>query len=315
MPVVLCERLKSRHPHINWLVFLDNLFLSVDVAHVLLNIGIGVMGTTRKNAAGIPDSFKNIKQLNRALLYGGLFSIQCGWVLCFAWQDNNVVLGVTTSFSLHRPKEDYTIRTRRRPKDSATNAAIAQPVFQGQLTKALPIPSAIDAYNHGMNAVDVANQLRKSFTCHQAFEQRTWRPLAFWLFDVCLANSFILWRAQQPKAKQSSRHLHAQFEKALITQLLQRGPRHQPGRPGKRGRCSWGALHREDCQQEERQFNDDDRGARRRRRRPLEEITGNSRPQKRPRNVRSGCIECNVYLCIDRGCFFKWHVDLYEKHI
>ena len=43
------------------LVFLNNLFLSTNVAHALLNIGISVMGTTRKNAAGIPDSFKDIK--------------------------------------------------------------------------------------------------------------------------------------------------------------------------------------------------------------------------------------------------------------
>src|ERR1700709_1463873 len=35
VPVQLMERLISRIPHQKWLLFLDNLFLNVDLAHVL----------------------------------------------------------------------------------------------------------------------------------------------------------------------------------------------------------------------------------------------------------------------------------------
>jgi hypothetical protein len=42
-------------------VFLDNLFLNVEVAHCLLAIGFAVIGITRKNAAGIPHSLLKVK--------------------------------------------------------------------------------------------------------------------------------------------------------------------------------------------------------------------------------------------------------------
>ena len=55
VPIILLRRLKNRSPYTNLLVFLDNLFLNIDVALALLAIDIGVMGTTRKNSRGLPD--------------------------------------------------------------------------------------------------------------------------------------------------------------------------------------------------------------------------------------------------------------------
>jgi hypothetical protein len=68
---------------------------------------------------------------------------------------------------------------RRRPKNSSTNAAIARPVFSNQSRQYLSIPTTIDAYNHHMNGIDLANQLRQNFTCHRPLETRNWRPLAY----------------------------------------------------------------------------------------------------------------------------------------
>jgi hypothetical protein len=165
------ERLKIRHGSANWLVFLDNLFLTVDVAHILMCWGIGVMGTTRKNSAGFPPELQRLKEINLAFEYGGVRWQQTQWALAFAWQDNNVVLALTTAFSVHRP-EDFLSKQRKRPKNSSTNAAIARPIFQGQIKRDLPVPIAIDVYNNNMNYVDVSNQLRGNFTCHLLAEQR-----------------------------------------------------------------------------------------------------------------------------------------------
>jgi hypothetical protein len=46
---------------------------------------------------------------------------------------------------------------------------------------------------------DLADQLRGNFGCQRQWERRTWRPLAYWLFDVCPVNSYLLWRCQQPE--------------------------------------------------------------------------------------------------------------------
>jgi hypothetical protein len=78
-------------------------------------------------------------------------------ILCFVWQDNNAVLGVTTAYSLHRSKEDTIIRNRKRPKLISTNARITRPIFGDLARKDLAIPKVIDDYNHHMNSVDLAN--------------------------------------------------------------------------------------------------------------------------------------------------------------
>jgi hypothetical protein len=143
------------------------------------------MGTTRKTAVGVTDRLIKIKEHNTALQYGSTVSDTVGKALAFAWQDNNVVLSITTAFSLDPGIENWVLRTRRRPKLASTNAAIARPIFGDQHTKVLSIPYAIDAYNHHMDGIDKANQIRKTFTCHLPYERRNWRPLAFWLFDVC----------------------------------------------------------------------------------------------------------------------------------
>jgi hypothetical protein len=41
-----------------------------------------------------------------------------------------------------------------------------------------------------MNGVDRGNQLRKSFTCHKPYERRIWRPLWYYILDVCAVNSY-----------------------------------------------------------------------------------------------------------------------------
>ena len=101
--------------------------------------------------------------------YGGIVGQVVGNALCFAWQDNNVVLVATTSHSIHRDSDFVTV-TRKRPSKSSTNAAIARPAFKGQLTAELSISIAIDDYNHGINAVDLANQLRANYSCQRPFE-------------------------------------------------------------------------------------------------------------------------------------------------
>ena len=65
----------------------------------------------------------------------------------------------------HLPTEKIT-RDRKRPKKTSTNSSIAREVFDGQHRKKLEIPLFIDCYNHHINLVDVANQLRAIATVY-----------------------------------------------------------------------------------------------------------------------------------------------------
>jgi hypothetical protein len=93
------------------------------------------------------------------------------------WQDGAVVKFATT---IHKGTE-WIIRERKKPRDSSSSAAITkapfeafpaigapQPTQQGRKKKEyvhhrpLLIPQMVDDYNHFMNGVDIADQLRAS---------------------------------------------------------------------------------------------------------------------------------------------------------
>ena len=55
-------------------------------------------------------------------------------------------------------------RLRRRPPKTATNARTSRAAFGDQVRKELSIPEFINMYNHYMNGVDNADQLRCYYT-------------------------------------------------------------------------------------------------------------------------------------------------------
>jgi transposase IS4-like protein len=50
----LCERVTAEYRQEQFVCFVDNLFVNIPLARALLTINIGICGTTRKNALGIP---------------------------------------------------------------------------------------------------------------------------------------------------------------------------------------------------------------------------------------------------------------------
>jgi hypothetical protein len=74
--------------------------------------------------------------------------------LCFLWQDNNAVLGITTAYTV---KNNTVLRLRNRPSPTSTNARIVRPVFGEETSKRLAIPRVIDRYNYHINGVDRHN--------------------------------------------------------------------------------------------------------------------------------------------------------------
>lgn len=57
------------------------------------------------------------------------------------------------------------------------------------MKKKLPIPVSIDDYNHHMNAVDVANQIRASYTSHMRC-CRNWLPIFWFFLDAANVNTY-----------------------------------------------------------------------------------------------------------------------------
>ena len=60
MPLYLCEQVRHLFRIELFIVFLDNLFLNINIAHILLTINFAVIGTTRKNITGLPLLLTNV---------------------------------------------------------------------------------------------------------------------------------------------------------------------------------------------------------------------------------------------------------------
>jgi hypothetical protein len=92
-------------------------------------------------------------------------------------------------------------------------------------TRLLPIPSAIDDYNHYIDRVDIADQLQAGFSTQQR-RVKPWRPLFYWLLDSTIINAFQLSEHQWKSKLGSSQKdkvcsVHQAFYKALVLELLQ----------------------------------------------------------------------------------------------
>jgi Transposase IS4 len=134
--------------------------------------------------------------------------------LCFLWQNNNVVLGLITA---HCVKNDTIKRLRKRLSSTSVNAAIVRPVFGNEPYKWLYIPRVIDDYNHYMNSVDLANQLRKNFTVHRPFKRRIWRPLWYYILNIYAVNSYLIWKGNRMDPNKRGQR---RFRETLIHALL-----------------------------------------------------------------------------------------------
>ena len=92
-------------------MFLDNLFLNVNMAHCLLAIDFAIIGTTCKNAIGLSTSLTDVlvkdkeakkdDKKRQPLAYNSVLAVVMYKCLCFLWQDNNSILAVTTAYSLY----------------------------------------------------------------------------------------------------------------------------------------------------------------------------------------------------------------------
>lgn len=66
--IYLARILYSAYLDRNYHFFLDNLFLNINFALALLELGILCTGTTRKNAVGVLDWLIKLKNKNYALI-------------------------------------------------------------------------------------------------------------------------------------------------------------------------------------------------------------------------------------------------------
>jgi hypothetical protein len=141
-------------------------------------------------------------------LYGCLSSDKN--VLQLAWKDSQIVLFMTTIVEARTTVS----RVRKRPN---TKDKWIREEFGDQPFKRLEIPDFIDMYNHLMNSVDRADQIRTYYRTNRR-NYRTWKPLWNYLFQTTICNAALIWMDQGSSTKKKGGHLD--FRKKLATQLM-----------------------------------------------------------------------------------------------
>src|SRR5436305_445765 len=77
-----------------FVLFLDNYFTSVPLFSMLHAENIGAVGTTRPHGTDFPALLIVLRQkFSTKLEWGTVCAVEVDGVLCFGWQDNNLVLG------------------------------------------------------------------------------------------------------------------------------------------------------------------------------------------------------------------------------
>ena len=200
-------------------VYMDNYFTSIPLFQHLRDHGIGAAGTTRTKRHNFPSELTISKDItSRILEWNHLSGVVVNGVCAALWQDNNTVHFLTTIHDLRQ----LVLSNRKRPKKTSTNAAAARkPFADDEHQKLLPIPALVSDYNQHMGGVDVADQLRSNYTCHQV-SRRNWLPLWFWALDTTITNAYLIARSLCPK------YQHKLFRKELAFALAE---------------ASWAQLH------------------------------------------------------------------------
>jgi len=152
---------------------------------------------TRKNATGVPPELIALKERNTPLLYGGNQHIVGGdaSLLCLAGQQYCRWVLLRPSLSLWDPHNWVWRKSSKTPRLVHQRRTSLDPYLAMNHVKSSPFQSQYKPTMTTWVGIDHANHLRRNFNCHRQFELRNWRPIAYWLFDVCSTNAFVIWKS------------------------------------------------------------------------------------------------------------------------
>ena len=177
---------------------------------------------------------KATKALNRQLQRGQHHSvIICQGVQCLAWKDKKAIPIINT---ICKPSSTTTVNQKMKDGTRITVAC----------------PEAVQKYNTYMGGVDIADQMRKSYSCKRR-SQKWWLPLFYFLVDISVVNSHIICHETPHSAKRTLKEFILELADELMASHCSRKrsaqpsldapssarfcERHFPKRSDERGQC------------------------------------------------------------------------------
>ena len=162
-------------------LFMDNFYNSVKLSEQLLSMKIHTCGTLRKSR-GEPPAIH--KASNADLPVGERIVQHRNSVMVMAWRDTNVVRMLST----FHPDEMQEVRVWRRGHGE-------------KVPKTKPV--CVVDYNNHMNGVDRLDQNLAYYPFTRRSSKWTYKFVVY-LFQICMFNSFVLYRAKNPQGKRKN---------------------------------------------------------------------------------------------------------------
>ena len=253
-------------------VYCDNYFTSIHLAADLLEHGTNLVGTTRPDRTGFPK-----ETINKGAVAGrsrgtAISKILDNKIHCFVWLDSKPVFFVDTLFGCS------SLTTVPRGLSDRTCIQVT-------------CPQAVKAYNENMGGVDLADQMRRFYTCTHRSSRRWYLRLFWFLVDLAIDNAFILESFKPDRTPAQHRCKNKDFHTELATELLSKySSRQRSGRQVQNAPARLSQRHFPDnlgiCNQC---------------------VVCKEHTRKR---TKFGCKDCgNVHLCVT-PCFRIYHTRL-----
>lgn len=234
-------------------VYIDRYYNSPELATELLKINCWVTGTVMTNRSNMPP---NLKRRGKQLGKGEILALRQDNLLSLTWKDKRAVHMLSTKH-----------------KGSAAHMTDVQSRWPNK--PPTPKPHVIIDYTKHMGGVDRGDHFVSSYQ----FMRRTkkwYRKLFFWLLEIAIINSYILYKVVQTQSNHTPL-THFAYRKSLVRELVKEKVAQRPKSTRKRGRPAQGP--------------------------PEERLHGRHFMQRRPRSTR--CIVCHkkglrketVYFC------------------
>lgn len=201
----LTRALVGQHYH----VYMDNFFSSIPLFKKLLTDNIYATGTLRTNRKMFPTDL--LPLVKRGLPSRGDIDFrQDGNLSVIVWQDTKVVVIMSTA---QDPSSTTTVR-RKKGNGSVINVSC---------------PNAVVDYNQHMGGVDRGDQYRRYYQVRMK-SRKAYRYIFWFLFEICILNSFIIHRYSPCIAKNITSYLdfRVQLARALIGEYCSRKTRGRP---------------------------------------------------------------------------------------
>jgi Transposase IS4 len=165
--VHLLDKLLSKSNGTGYHLFTDRYYTSPQLAHEALEMNIHTTGTVQKNRKNLPVELKKKQKMK---LHEVIAYERDNELMALTWQDKRPVIMLST----YHDASVQPIKRRTRAGEETIQK-----------------PSVIVDYTAKMGAVDHADQMCGSYNfARKSF--KWWRKMYFWLLEVAVTNSFVL---------------------------------------------------------------------------------------------------------------------------